>query len=159
MRLSIAAFSCLCALILAGDVQAQNLLTNGGFELPPAEVYFDGTNPDTADNEPGWIAFLGAADGSYVLFSPETDPAAGGTDLDMAPGPAGGGIRTAPLSRPVVIPGLGYTASLTYDNYFGATGAAYFIDWFDAGGTLLSSAGGPLGDPNGPLTYAPYTQL
>jgi hypothetical protein len=54
---------------------------------------------------------------------------------------------------------LVYVASVTTDNYFAPTDAAYFIDWFDAGGSLLSSSGGPLGDPNGPLTYAPYTQL
>jgi hypothetical protein len=101
---------------------------------------------------------LGAADGSYVLTSPEPDVLAGGTDLDMAPGPAGGGIRTAAGSRPAVVPGLSYKASVTTDNYFAPTGVAYWIDWFDGGGGLISSDGGPLTDAD-PLIYIPYTQL
>jgi hypothetical protein len=122
-------------------------------------VYYDGFDPAVADDEPAWICFLGAADGSYVLISPEVDPLAGGTDLDMGNGPSGGGVRTAPGSRPAVLPLSPYRATVTQDNYFAPVGAAFFIDWFDVGGNLLSSSGGPLGDPNGALVYAPYTQL
>jgi hypothetical protein len=57
------------------------------------------------------------------------------------------------------MPGGLYSATVTYDNYFGSAGISYFIDWFNAGGTLLSSSGGPLDDPNGPPVFAPYTQL
>jgi hypothetical protein len=77
----------------------------------------------------------------------------------MGNGPAGGGIRTSPGSRPAIAPLLAYRATVTQDNYFAPSGAAFFIDWFDGGGNLLTSSGGPLGDPNGALTYAPYTQL
>jgi hypothetical protein len=150
----------LCLILGAARVApAQvNLLTNPGFETAP-NIYYDGFDPSVADDEPGWIAFLGAADGSYVLTSAEADPLAGGTDLDMGIGPAGGGVQTAPGSRPAVTPLLPYRATVTQDNYFAPSGAAFFIDWFDGGGSLLSSSGGPLGDPNGGLTYAPYTQL
>jgi hypothetical protein len=134
-------------------------LVNGGFESPPVNVYYDGSDPTVADDVPGWLLTLGAADGSYVLISPETDPLAGGTDLDMAHGPAGGGIQTAQANRPAVTPLLPYKATVTTDNYFAATDVAYWIDWFDAGGSLLSSNGGPLTDLNGAFTYAPYTQL
>ncbi len=144
-------------LAAAHGASAQNLLTNGDFEATPANVYYDGFDPNVADDVPGWLISLGAADGSYVLVS--LDGSAGTWDVDTANGAAGGGIETALGSRPAVTPGNSYRAALTYDNYFGATAAAYFIDWFDAGGALLSSTGGELGDPNGPLTYAPYAQL
>jgi hypothetical protein len=36
---------------------------------------------------------------------------------------------------------------------------AFFLDWYDAGGNLISSEGGPIDDPNGPLTYQPYSQI
>ncbi len=154
----------ICAVVaifgIAQVANAQgNLLTNGNFEAGSASVYFDGSAPDIADDEPGWVALLGAADGSYVLVSPEaTDPAAGTRDLDMGVGPAGGGIQTAPGSRPSVTPLTAYRASVTTDNYFAPSGAAFFIDWFDGGGVLINSVGGPLTDA-APLTYAPYTQL
>ncbi|MGD9633733.1 MAG: PEP-CTERM sorting domain-containing protein [Pirellulales bacterium] len=135
---------------------AGNLLVNGDFEATPADAYFDGFTPDVADDVPGWNMFLGAADGSYVYVN---GVGSGNVDLDMANSAAGGGIETAALSRPTVTPGKTYTASLTYDNYFAPTDAAYFIDWFDSVGSLISSAGGPLADPNGPFTFAPYTQL
>jgi hypothetical protein len=134
---------------------AFNLLVNGDFEATPAETYFDGFNTDLADDVPGWEMFLGAADGSYVLVN-----GVGGTnvDVDMGIGPTGGGLRTAAGSRASVVPGGAYQASLTYDNYFGAAAAEFYIDWFDGGGSLLSSAGGALADPNGPFVYEPYTQ-
>jgi hypothetical protein len=134
---------------------AVNLLVNGDLQATPADVYFDGFDPSVSDDVPGWELFLGAADGSYVLVSDEADS---NIDLDMGNGPAGGGLRTAPGSRVPVSPGGLYGASLTYDNYFAPAGAEYYVDWFDGGGTLLSSSGGPLADPNGPFGYAPYTQ-
>ena len=147
-------------LIAAPLAQADpNLLVNGDFESTPGLFYYDGFDPSLADDMPGWLISLGAADGSYVLVSPEANPASGGTDLDMGAGPAGGGIQTAVGSRPVVVPLVSYHATLTTDNYFAPTGASYFIDWFDIGGATISSDGGALGDPNGPLAFAPYTQL
>jgi hypothetical protein len=146
----------ICGAVPVGQAQV-NLLTNGGFETPP-NTYYDGFDPSTADDEPGWVAFLGAADGSYVLTSAEMDPLAGGTDLDMGIGPMGGGVQTAPGSRPAVVALAPYKPTVTTDNYFAGTGVAYFIDWFDTGGSLVSSIGGPLADAD-PFTYAPYTQL
>jgi hypothetical protein len=140
------------------SIQAQNLLVNGNLNSTPGTVYYDGSDPSIADDVPGWILSLGAADGSYVLVSPESDPLAGGVDADMGIGPAGGGMQTAPLLRPAVVPGLSYLASLTSDNYFTPTTTSYFIDWFDIGGSLISSNGGLIGDPSGPGVYAPYTQ-
>jgi len=134
---------------------AANKLTNGNLEATPADVYYDGFTPDLADDVPGWELFLGAADGSYVLVS---GVGSGNVDVDSGNSPAGGGLKTAANSLVPVAPGLPYEASLTYDNYFGSTGAAYFIDWFDDNGSPLSSTGGPLADPNGPFDYAPYTQ-
>ena len=151
----IAMFGLMGVIVVAGAAQAQNLLFNGDLELTPADVYYDGFDPSLADDVPGWILFLGAADGSYVLVN---GVGSGNVDVDMAPGPAGGGLETAPLSRPSVVPGHSYTASLTYDNYFAPTGAAYFIDWYDGGGSLLGSDGGLLADPNGPSGYDPYDQ-
>jgi hypothetical protein len=134
---------------------AFNLLVNGDLEATPADTYFDGFNPALADDVPGWELFLGAADGSYVLVN---GVGSGNVDVDMGNGPSGGGLRTAPGSRVSVAPGGEYKASLTYDNYFGASWAEFYIDWFDGGGTLLSSAGGALLDLNGPFVFAPYTQ-
>lgn len=135
-----------------------NLLANGGFDSTAGAVYYDGFDPTLADDVPGWLMSLGAADGSYVLVSPEANPAAGGFDLDMGDGPSGGTIETAAASRPAVTPSTAYIASMTSDNYFGPAGAAFFVDWYDVGGVLISSAGGPVADLNGPLVYAPYTQ-
>lgn len=135
-----------------------NLLTNGGFDSSTGTNYYDGSDPGVADDVPGWLMSLGAADGSYVLVSPEVNPAAGGFDLDMGAGPAGGTIETAAASRPAVTPATAYIASMTSDNYFGTAGAAFFVDWYDVGGVLISSAGGAVADLNGPLVYAPYTQ-
>ena len=70
-----------------------------------------------ADDVPGWNLFVGAADGSYVLVN---GVGSGNVDVDMANGPSGGGLETAAGSRPAVIPGEAYQASVTYDNYFGA---------------------------------------
>lgn len=134
---------------------AVNLLVNGDFEASPADAYFDGFDPSVTDDVPGWEMFLGAADGSYVLVN---GVGSSNVDVDMGVGPAGGGIRTAPGSRVPVLPGSIYEASLNYDNYFAPAGAEFYIDWFDGSGTLLSSAGGPLLDPNGPFGYEPYSQ-
>jgi hypothetical protein len=159
MKRSTLTLSLLCALGTITQVHAQNLLVNGDFNSTPADVYYDGSDPTLADDVPGWVFALGAQDGSYMTVSAEADLASGGWDADMGVGPGGGSLSTAPLLRPAVIPGASYTASLTYDNYFGPNTTAYFIDWFNAGGTLLSSNGGVLADPNGALTYTPYTQL
>jgi hypothetical protein len=141
------------------SVEAQNLLVNGNLNASPASTYYDGSDPSVADDVPGWLLYLGSAfEGSYVLVSSEVDPAAGGIDADMAIGPSGGGMQTAPLLRPAVVPGLSYIAYFTHDNYFAPSTTSYFIDWFNSGGSLLSSNGGLVGDPNGPLGYAPYTQ-
>ena len=145
---------CLILVSVAGATHGQNMLVNGNLDSTPADVYFDGFDPTLADDVPGWTLFLGAADGSYVLVNSSPTP----FDVDMGIGPAGGGLMTAPGSRPAVVSGAGYTASLTYDNYFAATTTSYFIDWFDGGGALLSSSGGLLGDPNGAATYDPYGQ-
>lgn len=136
-----------------------NLLVNGNFESPSVNVYYDGSDPSLADDVPGWLISLGTVDGSYILVSPEMNAMSGGTDLDMAVGPAGGSIQTAAASRPAVTPLAAYRASVTTDNYFAPAAAAFFIDWYGSGGALLSSSGGPLGDPNGGLTFEPYTQL
>lgn len=143
----------------ANSSHAVNLLTNGGFEAGSGSVYFDGSDSSVADDEPGWELFLGASDGSYVLVSPEPNPLAGTRDADMGIGPGGGGLKTAVGSRPAVTPTISYIATVTSDNYFGPNTTSFFIDWFNGGGALLSSIGGGLTDPNGPLTYAPYTQL
>jgi hypothetical protein len=113
----------MCLVIAAArGAAAQNLLVNGGFGTPAADVYFDGSDPSVADDVPGWLMYLGAADGSYVLVSDEMDPLASGADLDMGIGAAGGGIRTADDSRPAVTPLAAYEASMTSDNYFAASG-------------------------------------
>lgn len=135
-----------------------NLLVNGGFDSTVGSTYYDGFDPSLADDVPGWLMSLGSADGSYVLVSPEVNPAAGGFDLDMGAGPAGGTIETAATSRPTVTPSTAYLASMTSDNYFGPGGAAFFVDWYDVGGILLASDGGAIADLNGPLVFAPYTQ-
>lgn len=155
MRMSIGVFGCVGLIVAAGAAQAQNLLFNGDLELTPADVYYDGFDPSLADDVPGWQMFLGAADGSWVYVN---GVGSGNVDVDLAPGPAGGGLETAALSRPAVVPGNSYTATVTYDNYSAPNGAAYFIDWYDGGDTFLSSVGGPLGDPNGPLEFFPYSQ-
>jgi hypothetical protein len=142
-------------LVAACHAQAANKLFNGNLDLTVGTVYYDGFDPSVADDVPGWELFLGAADGSYVLVSPE---AGQGHDLDTGSSAAGGGLRTAATSRVTVAPGLQYVASLTYDNYFGPTGASYFIDWFESDGDPLGSTGGLLADPNGPFGYDPYNQ-
>ncbi len=153
MIATIAAFS---AIGTAWTAQAQNLLVNGDLESTPADVYYDGFDPSLADDVPGWNLFLGAADGSYVLVN---GVGSGNTDVDMGNGPAGGGLETAALSRPAVIPGNSYTATATYDNYFAPSGASYFIDWYDGVGGLLGSDGGLLADANGLFGYDPYGQI
>jgi hypothetical protein len=152
----LAMFAFLIAVGIASHAQAQNLLYNGDLELTPADVYYDGFDPSLADDVPGWNLFLGAADGSYVLVN---GVGSGNTDVDMGIGPSGGGLETAPLSRPAVVPGVSYTATLTYDNYFAPADPSYFIDWYDGGGSYISSDGGLLPDPNGPFGYDPYVQL
>jgi hypothetical protein len=139
-----------------GTTQAQNLLTNGDLESTPFDVYYDGFTPSAAGDVPGWNLFLGAADGSYVYVH---GVGSGNVLADLQALPTQGGMETAALSRPPVTAGQSYLASLTTDNYFPPTLTSYFIDWFDGGGSLLSSSGGgPLGDPNGPFVFAPTTQ-
>ncbi len=145
-----------CFVASSASHATANLLVNGNFEATPANVYFDGFDPSLSGDAPGWNLFLGAADGSYVYVN---GVGSSNVDVDMGNGAAGGGLETAIGSRPAVVPGLGYLATVTYDNYFAPAGASYFIDWFDGGGSLLGSVGGPLGDPNGPFVFEPYTQL
>ena len=154
-------FLILAAIVAAAPLAqaGPNLLVNGNFEAGTGTVYFDGSDSTVADDEPGWLAFLGAGDGSYILISPEaSSPFAGTRDLDMGIGPAGGGVQTAVGSRPSVTPSATYAATATTDNYFAPSNSAYFIDWFDGDGTLISSVGGPLTDASA-LTYEPYSQL
>jgi hypothetical protein len=159
MRRLIALFAFLGVVGSVCVVQAApNKLFNGNLDLTPGSVYYDGFDPSVADDVPGWELYLGASDGSYVLVSPEANPAAGSHDVDMGIGPAGGGMRTAPGSRATVYGGITYNASLTYDNYFAPAGAAYFIDWFESDGDPLGSTGAILLDPNGPFGYDPYRQ-
>jgi MYXO-CTERM domain-containing protein len=159
MRRLIAGFALLGVFSAVCVADAANKLFNGNFDLTPGSAYYQiGCCEGTEDDVPGWLMFLNNApvdDGSWVLVSPE---AGQGHDLDMAPGPLGGGIMTAAASRVPVFPGNTYTASLTYDNYFTPAGAAYFIDWFESDGDPISSTGGPLADPNGPFGYDPYGQ-
>jgi hypothetical protein len=155
MRRLIAGIAFLGVLGAVCSAQAANKLFNGNLELTPADVYYDGFDPSVADDVPGWELFLGAADGSYVLVN---GVGSGNVDVDTGNGPAGGGMQTAAGSRVAVAPGLQYVASLTYDNYFGGSGAAYFIDWFESDGDPISSSGGLLSDPNGPFGYDPYGQ-
>ena len=155
MRRLTAVFAVLGVVGAACGTQAQNKLFNGNLELTPADVYYDGFDPSLADDVPGWEMFLGAADGSWVFVN---GVGGGNVDVDMGPGPDGGGLMTAPSSRPSVIAGNTYTASVTFDNYFGASGASYFIDWFESDGDPLGSDGGLLADANGPFGYAPYNQ-
>jgi len=147
-------------LLIAGLAPAHaasaNLLHNGDFELTSADVFYDGFDPTLADDVTGWTLFLGSADGSYVLVNGVGSSNVG---VDMGNGSAGGGLQTAFSSRPAVVAGDGYAASVTYDNYFAPVAPGFFIEWFDGGGSLLSSTGGSLGDPNGPFNYDPYNQL
>ncbi len=156
MNRSLMVLVCAGIVSMACTGQAQNLLVNGDLESSPAYTYFDGFDPGVADDVPGWNMFLGAADGSYVLVSLD---GSGTIDLDTGSSAAGGGIETAVGSRPAVTPGLSYQASVNFDNYFGPTLAAYFIDWFDGVGALISSDGGSLTDANGAFTFEPYIQL
>lgn len=146
--------------------QAQNLLVNGDLESSPAFTYYDGSVPSVFDDVPGWELLSEGDPSSWVQVA--FDSGAGTTDVDLSGSETSGndpdfvglsGLRTAPGSRPSVTPSQSYRARVTYDNYFAPAGISYFIDWFDGGGILLSSSGGALADPNGPLGYAPYTQL
>jgi hypothetical protein len=152
---------------MAGDASG-NLLDNGGFQDPatPAFFYYDNNtgNTGTAFDVPGWEAFANVDPSSWVLIS-FNSPVVGNVVLDLsgsdstATGFVGlAGIQTAVGSRPPVTPGTPYKASVTFDDYFAPAGISYFIDWFDIGGSLISSDGGDLGDPNGPLTYEPLVQ-
>lgn len=155
MSRSIVWLGFLAVVVAVSAARAQNRLYNGNLELTPAEVYYDGFDLNLADDVPGWRMFVGEADGSWVYVN---EVGTSNVDVDLAPGPMGGGLETAELSRPQVVSGHSYTATTTYDNYSASNGAAYFIDWFDDGGVLLSSVGGELGDPNGPSLFFPYSQ-
>jgi MYXO-CTERM domain-containing protein len=155
----------LALVVLAATRPARaSLLVNGNFDSTgPAddifEVYYDGSTPSVADDVPGWLLFLGEADGSWIEVNQGVSPSPPNVyDVDMGIGPSGGGLMTAPGSRPAVTPGLAYFASCTADNYNNGTGSAFFIDWFDASGALISSTGGGIGDPSGNGTFVPYTQ-
>ncbi len=125
-------------------------------------------NSGTATDVPGWEAFGVGDSSSWVQIAEQSIASVptGNWDMNLSgssavdPNFVGlSGIKTVAASRAAAAPGQKLTATVTYDNYFGPAGISYFIDWFDAGGSLLSSAGGALPDPNGPLTYAPNTQL
>ncbi len=164
----------LCGIALAlgaavgftGTVCAQpNLLFNGDFELDsPTNCYYDNVTFTNASSVPGWEAFAVGDASSWVQIAVATN---GNSDLNLngtdysAPDPFLGlaGIKTAVSNRVAVIPGTIYYATATYDNYYAPAGISYFIDWFDAGGTNISSSGGALSDPNGNLTFEPFTQL
>lgn len=151
-------------------VQAQaNLLLNGDFQNPGAPVIFfydnNTNNTGTASDILGWLAFANPDESSWVQISRESESSANwildlsGSDL-TAPGFVGlAGIQTADSARPRVTPLETYKATVTYDNYFEPAGISYFIDWFNAGGGLISSVGGRLSDPNGPGNYEPLTQV
>jgi hypothetical protein len=153
------------AVAFTGPVHAQtNLLYNGDFELTTTNFYYDNLTFTDAFGVPGWEAFAVGDSSSWVQVSQNTntfnwDLNLNGTDYS-APDPYLGlaGMKTAVSNRVAVTPGTGYYATVTYDNYYEPAGISYFIDWFDAGGTTLSSSGGPLDDPNGPGTFAPFTQ-
>jgi hypothetical protein len=160
---TVAVFSTISAVLTA---QAQNLLFNGDFELDtPVFFFYDNNtgNTGTATDVPGWEAFANVDSSSWVQVAEQSGT--GNWILDLsgsdftAPGFVGlAGIKTAVGNRPAVASGAPYQATVTYDNYFTSAGISYYIDWFDGGGALLSSSGGPLGDPNGPLAFAPTTQ-
>lgn len=146
--------------------QAQNLLVNGDLELSPAFTYYDGSDLTIADDVPGWTLLSVGDASSWVQVA--FDAGASTTDVDLSGSETNGadpdfigmsGLQTAVLSRPAVTPAGMYSATVTYDNYFAPAGISYFIDWFDAGGALLGSAGGLLPDPNTPPVFTPYTQL
>jgi hypothetical protein len=139
----------------AGTSHAQNLLVNGDLEASAAGTYFDGSDPAVADDIPGWISTIGTA-GSYTLL---LDSGGGNNLIDYSGGTTGTGIETNPINRPAVTGGLEYTASMTWDNYFAPSATSLFIDWFDSGGSLISSNGGAAPDNNSPAVFAPTTQL
>jgi hypothetical protein len=160
----------LCLLVGAANCSqaAVNLLTNGDFEFDtPTFFYYDNNtgNTGTATDVPGWEAFANVDPSSWVQVSEDSGlPGDWILNLSGSDITAGGflglaGVKTAVGSRPAVTPGNGYNATVTYDNYYTPAGISYYIDWFDAGGSLLSSSGGPLPDPNGPDVFAPHTQL
>jgi hypothetical protein len=149
--------------IAVGGVTAParaSLLVNGDFNSTPARVYFDGRDPNVADDVPGWILVLGeTTGGSWIDVNTGVPTDSGNVfDVDMGVGSPAGQLQTAPSSWPAVIAGTSYIATCTADNYFNATGSSFFIDWFDASGVLISSIGGSVGDPNGKNTFLPYTQ-
>lgn len=144
-----------------------NLLFNGDLESnKPITFYYDNAGSDTGTKSdvPGWEAFAVGDSSSWVKIATDTNTL--NTDLNLngtsysAPFPYLGlaGIKTAVSNRVAVASGAGYYATVTHDNYYASAGISYFIDWFDAGDVLLGSSGGPLGDPNGPGTFAPFTQ-
>jgi hypothetical protein len=145
-----------------------NMLVNGDLEASPAFSYFDGVSSTDPNLVPGWTMFGDGPPDASSWVQVSYDAVGNTIDLDLAGSETSAadsdfiglsGIKTAVASRPAVSPGASYIASVTYDNYFTAAGISYFIDWFDVGGSLIGSAGGPLGDPNGPFVYAPYSQL
>ena len=144
------------ALVISAVGTARASLVNGDFNSTPARVYFDGTDSSIADDLPGWILSLGAADGSWIDVN--VGPPGNPFELDMGVGTSGGGLMTAPGSRQAVVAGSSYIATCTSDNYFNATGADFRIDWFNASGGLISSIGGSISDSNGKNTFAPFTQ-
>ena len=156
-------------LILVGASLAPaqpNLLYNGDFELHTLTNFYynpGASSPDSPVAVPGWEAFATNDSSSWVLVS--QDGTSGNWVLDLSGSSATAsdlvglaGMQTAITNRPVVTPGAGYSATVTYDNNYDPVGIAYFIDWFDASGVLLGSSGGGLNDPNGPGNYAPLTQ-
>ena len=144
-----------------------NLLLNGNLESgKPINFYYDNAGGDTGTkfDVPGWEAFAVGDSSSWVKIATDTNTL--NTDLNLNgtsysvhdPYLGLAGIQTAVSNRVAVTPGAIYYATVTYDNYYTYAGISYFIDWFDAGGTNISSSGGALGDPNGPGSFAPFTQ-
>jgi hypothetical protein len=146
---------------------AVNMLANGDLEASPAFSYYDGVSSTDPNLVPGWTMFGDAPPDASSWVQVAYDSGGNTIDLDLAGSETTGadpdffglaGIMTAAGSRPAVVPGRSYVASVTSDNYFTDAGISYFIDWFDGGGSLIGSAGGLLGDPNGPFVYDPYIQ-
>jgi len=137
-----------------------NLLYNGNLELTQTEYTFDGSEPTNQFGLPGWEAFATGDANSWVQVSHELSNwrlDLQGSDANQPDFFGLAGLKTAVSNRVVIIPGMAYYATVTYDNEEPAS-VSYFIDWFNGGGNNFASAGGSLDDPNGPLVFAPFTQ-
>jgi hypothetical protein len=146
-------------LLFNGDFENENMPTNKIF-------YYDNAGDDTgtASDVPGWEAFAIGDPSSWVEVSYDTNNDLWALNLNGTaysvsyPYLGLAGMQTAVSNHVPVTAGAIYYATVTYDNYYYPAGISYFIDWFDVNGTNISSSGGALDDPNGPGTFAPFTQ-